>query len=1153
MECHRVLVKSLAVWGLLLSACSTASAQEDLLAKPTQAILQTVLPDKAALIVDGRDYGEKRGLSYDGLQPQRRYQISVEARLPGGSTVARKIFLSAGHVVRWVVPDPGPQPELVTSQGHTLPARALAVSPDGRWLLTGADDGQILLWDAETGLRVREFSGHKQPVTCLAFAPATDPGPPAQFVSGSGLGPFEPGEVLLWDFQTGEKAQVFQGLKGGAVSVAFSPDGKQVLAAEDGPRALLWDVASPAVKKTLSEHQESLTTASFSPDGQWLLTADQSGQVILWDRAAEQPQHTLKEHTNLVRAAAFQPGGTWLATGGDDARLLLWDLKDLTKPKTFRGIRSGIQSLEFTKDGGQLLVGSWDREAFVLDLASEKIVQRIATRSLSPITACWQTSGARAWIREGSGLEPTIFGLWDVRTGTRLHAAGGRIQPVTQVAFSADGQRLLTLSGAVRVWDLRQGIPWRAFPAEVSPLQQAAFSRDGLHVLALGARLHHYDLRQGTSAPPTGPRLDFCAGLAPGPTPNLAYVAGREVWLWDVAKGRPAALIPADEGPLAAALFSPSGDALVSASQGAKTGSLRKLPAGTVLRTLSWPSGEVTAGAFSPDGSVFALGTSTGAVRVWDRGASKVLQDFSGHAGRVAAISFAPASGLMVSAGEDGKILAWDYGTGKQLREIVTGRGPLTSISLHPAGRVLATGSRAGVARLYDLFTGDELAAILGTTSPSEWGLVSTSGLCDGTLSGLARAGWLGMDDGPTSLDRLYAGTCWPGLLNRLMLTRTPRFLPLVQAPRPVALTLVPPAPPVIPIEEAPAWVPSKKAATDTAPQPVTEPPTQTLAVTIEPRGGGLLGPWVVHNGARLDLPVESQHGPGPAKFTWTIPLVPGANQFSVSASTVNSSWDSAPARWSAEVPPSREMGKLFVCVIGMSDYPDPRLKLPAATEALALATAFSQSLRGPFSATEVEFTSNNEATSAAIHASLAKLATTVQPADTFLLAFAGRGGPSPGQPLRLWTVDAQFDDPSTGLTWPALAAAIQKVPALQRVLILDVQAPTETRPENAVAESGEWRKAIELLSRQTGAWVLGSCQPSAVAAGRPGSAPSVMQSLLDELKTLPPRGPWRTPADWFTSVVERRSVQGPTLGPVPGLHVAGPEVAFPLVGKLRP
>ncbi|MBI3407512.1 MAG: WD40 repeat domain-containing protein [Planctomycetes bacterium] len=55
-------------------------------------------------------------------------------------------------------------------EGHSGPVPAMALSPDGRRLLTGGDDKTIRLWDVNSGKELHKFTGHNDTVQCVAFS-----------------------------------------------------------------------------------------------------------------------------------------------------------------------------------------------------------------------------------------------------------------------------------------------------------------------------------------------------------------------------------------------------------------------------------------------------------------------------------------------------------------------------------------------------------------------------------------------------------------------------------------------------------------------------------------------------------------------------------------------------------------------------------------------------------------------------------------------------------------------------------------------------------------------------------------------------------------------------------------------------------------------
>jgi WD40 repeat protein len=112
--------------------------------------------------------------------PGRRLQESKIAFLPNG-----KEILTAHSERIYHYGDRNPleiwdlaKGKIVRKFGEETDIARLAISPDGKLLLTGHGDGRILLWDLKSGKKIRAFDTDKQPsqssgtcITTLFFAP----------------------------------------------------------------------------------------------------------------------------------------------------------------------------------------------------------------------------------------------------------------------------------------------------------------------------------------------------------------------------------------------------------------------------------------------------------------------------------------------------------------------------------------------------------------------------------------------------------------------------------------------------------------------------------------------------------------------------------------------------------------------------------------------------------------------------------------------------------------------------------------------------------------------------------------------------------------------------------------------------------------------
>ena len=282
---------------------------------------------------------------------------------------------------------------------HLTDVTSVAFSPDGRRLLSGAWSKTPMMWDAETGERLRYFIGHEGRAWSVAFSPDG-----RRLLSGS-----SDKTLRLWDAETGKALRVLRGHEDYVESVAFSPDGRRLLSGSVDKTLRLWDTETGESLRVFRGHENNVNSVAFSPDGRRLLSGSADKTLRLWDAEAGETLRELRGHEGAVMSVAFSPDGRRLLSGSYDKTLRLWDAETGEPLRVLRGHGDLVYSVAFSPDGSRMLSGSKDK----------------------------------------------TLRLWNAETGEPLRVLRGHGDLVYSVAFSPDGRRLLSGydNGALQLWD----------------------------------------------------------------------------------------------------------------------------------------------------------------------------------------------------------------------------------------------------------------------------------------------------------------------------------------------------------------------------------------------------------------------------------------------------------------------------------------------------------------------------------------------------------------------------------------------------------------------------------------------------------------------------------------------------------------------------
>ncbi|KAH8810431.1 hypothetical protein DL96DRAFT_540356 [Flagelloscypha sp. PMI_526] len=553
--------------------------------------------------------------------------------------------------------------QLSQSDGHEDSVNSVAFSPDGKQVVSASSDGTIRIWSAESGEQLFELARHNNPLTSAAFSPNGQ-----HVVWGCSCGC-----VRIWNAESGKELLMVERHYLPVRSVSFSHDSRHIASGSDDMTVRIWNIESGKQLHMLNAEFGSVHSVAFSPDGKKIASAHQNEVVQIWSLESGEGLRELYGSEHWINSVSFSPDGVLVVGASHDRSVQIWRIESGEQLLQLNGHEHFVHSVAFSSDGKQIVSGSEDGTVRIWNVESIEQVNEANGHDDLITSVAFSPDGKQV----ASGSWDGSMRVWSAESGKQLFELNGHGNWVTSVQFSPNGKRLVSGGDdcTTRIWSGRSRKQLLKLNGHYNRIKSVNFSPDGKHVLS-------------------------------------ASVDGT-IRVWSVKSGEELLQLSGHKKSVVSVAFSPNGKHVVSGSED-KTVRIWNSDSGELLYELNGHNEGVKSVAFSPKGDKVVSASTDGIVRIWSVKSGKSLFQIPGHHNSVTAAALSSDCMQIACASEDGTLLVWSTTSGQLLFQSGGHTREVTSVAFSLDGKRIVSGSVDRTVRIWDIEPAEGLVTLKG-------------------------------------------------------------------------------------------------------------------------------------------------------------------------------------------------------------------------------------------------------------------------------------------------------------------------------------------------------------------------------------------------------------------------------------------------------
>jgi len=543
-----------------------------------------------------------------------------------------------------------------------LTIESLAYNPDATQIVTGLDNGEIVIWDVASGREVIRWEAHTGRVNGVAYHPNG-----TQIVSGANG---TSNNLRVWDATTGAEIYSVPYHTNRVTSVAYTPDGDFFISASDDQTYAVWRSQTFELAHS-GERDIDIEIVDVTTDipQDWVIAIADSDTIATVNRAWETVTTIRPTDFGLasdITSMRIRANGTMIIAGFATGEVGLWNARNGSLVQTFPSADSRVNAVDFLPLDNKVVAGFEDGTMRIWDVTTSR--QSDLFTLDAPIR---DLAVNRAEVRMAVSLEGQMR-IWDIQGSAEVQRFTGHTGQVSAVAYHPTAESILSGSfdATLILWNPDNAEVIQTYAGHDGAVVALDFNADGSRFISSAndqtARIWTTETADIT--------LTFdghdgnITSVAWHPSSSLVATGGFDdrILLWDANTGEIQQELLAHEGSVASLQFSKDGALLLSGSFD-DTLIIWDVETGEILQTLTGHSGSIFAGSFNEDATQVISGASDKTVRTWDVASGREIRRFEGHDRVINQVAFIAESDTVISASSDGTLRLWDTNSGFEI------------------------------------------------------------------------------------------------------------------------------------------------------------------------------------------------------------------------------------------------------------------------------------------------------------------------------------------------------------------------------------------------------------------------------------------------------------------------------------------------------